>query len=53
MRQFKIGRRFRLGFGSVAALAFVLTGFGYGAVAYVAQLEPEAELLTSLPLARI
>ena len=45
--------RLRPGIGSIAAFAFMLCGIGCGACAYFAQIEPEAELITALPLARI
>ena len=44
-------RKFRS--GPLLVLVLSLSGVGYVAVAYVAQLEPETQLETSLPLARI
>ena len=43
----------RLKAGPLVGLAVVMMGVGFAVTAYVAQLEPEVELRTNLPLARI
>ena len=46
-------RKFRIGAGPLVAIALFVTGAGFAAAAYVSQIEPEVELRTNLPLARI
>ena len=43
----------RIGVGPLVAVAFLVTGAGFAATAYVAQIEPEPHVPTNLPLARI
>lgn len=46
-------RKFRIGVGPLVAVVMLMAGTGFSVAAYVAQLEPETQLQTSLPLARI
>ena len=46
-------RKFRVGAGPLVAIMLFVTGTGVSVAAYLAQLEPEVELQTNLPLARI
>jgi hypothetical protein len=46
-------RRLKIGAGPLVALVLALSSVSYVVTAYVAQLETEVELQTSLPLARI
>ena len=45
--------RLRLRVGPLVAVAFLAMGAGIAIAAYVAQIEPETQLQTDLPLARI
>ena len=46
-------RKFKIGTGPMLAVVLALSSVSYVATAYVAQLEPEVQMQTSLPLARI
>ena len=46
-------RKFKIGTGPMLAVVLALSSVSYVATAYVAQLEPEIQMQTSLPLARI
>ena len=46
-------RKLKIGAGPLVAVVLALFSVTYVVTAYVAQLEPEVEMQTSLPLARI
>jgi hypothetical protein len=46
-------RKIRIGAGPLVAIVLGLSSVTYVVTAYVAQLEPEVQMQTSLPLARI
>ena len=46
-------RKFKIGTGPLVAVLLALSSVTYVATAYVAQLEPDVQMQTSLPLARI
>lgn len=46
-------RKFRIGAGPLVAVVLGLSSVTYVVTAYVAQLEPDVQMQTSLPLARI